>query len=40
MIRSGLDIEGFIVTVFSGTVRPLVLCVPHGVQSYLLGSHC
>lgn len=35
MIGSGLDMEGFIVTVLTGTVQPLVLCVPHGVQNYL-----
>lgn len=39
MINSGLDMVGFIIIVLTGTVHPLVLCVPHGVQSYLLGSH-
>lgn len=40
VIGSGLDMDRFIVIVLTGTVQPLVLCVPHGVQSYLLGSHC
>lgn len=40
VIGSGLDMEGFMTIVLTGTVQPLVLCVPHGIQSYFLGSHC
>lgn len=30
--------EGFITVVLTGTVQPLVLCVPHGIQSYFLAA--
>lgn len=40
VIGSGLDMEGFIVIMLTGTVHPLVLCVPHGMHSYFLDSHC
>lgn len=40
MVSTSEPMEGFIAIVLTGTVQPLVLCVPRGVQSYLLGSHC